>query len=167
MQCIKIMKNKRWFLNALILILVVTTSCKPLKEIKPETMVENNLIKYEKKPFTSTHVFTAVFKNIQFHTCKGLTALCPKDCGNSGYMANFSVLNYRTHIVNGQAGTEKLDTYTIQLGDFYKKDFDKDYVRFIRKLKQGNEVTMHIDYIYDYTKSAVMTVEKIVSISKN
>jgi hypothetical protein len=135
-------------------------SCKTQKLIQPDTETMN------KKPFTSTHVFIAKFKEIKFHTCLGLTTLCPKECSNSGNFAVFNISAYKTHIVNGEAGTEKLTSYNIQISDYYKNEIKEDYVNLIKKLKNGDEVTIYVDYIYDTTKSVVKTEEKIISISK-
>jgi hypothetical protein len=96
----------------------------------------------------------------------GLTTLCPKECSNSGNFAVFNISAYKTHIVNGEAGTEKLTSYNIQISDYYKNEIKEDYVNLIKKLKNGDEVTIYVDYIYDTTKSVVKTEEKIISISK-
>lgn len=161
----RIMKLKNYSL--LLMLFIMFYGCKTQKKIQSETetMTTNKVI--NKKPFTSTHVFIAKFKQIKFHTCLGLTALCPKDCGNSGNYAIFNVSSYKTHIINGEAGTEKLLTYNIQISDYYKNEIKEDYVSFIKKLKPEDEVTIYIDYIYDTTKPTVKTEEKLISISKN
>lgn len=156
-------------LNSYLFIAMLFTmsySCKTQKKIQSETetMTTNTVI--NKKPFTSTHVFIAKFKQIKFHTCLGLTTLCPKECGNSGNYAIFNVSSYKTHIINGEAGTEKLSTYNIQISDYYKNEIKEDYVNFIKKLKPDDEVTIYVDYIYDTTKPTVKTEEKLISISK-
>ncbi len=118
------------------------------------------------KPFTSSHVFTAEFEGVHFHTCMGLTSLCPEECGSSGNMATFKVLDYQAFVVNGQGGTEKLDSYHLLISDYYKKELDEPYVPFINTLEPGDIVNIHLEYVYDTTQSTVRTVENLVSIKK-
>ncbi len=118
------------------------------------------------KPFTSSHVFTAEFEGVHFHTCMGLTSLCPEECGSSGNMATFKVMEYQAFVVNGQGGTEKLETYHVLISDYYKKDLEEAYVPFIKDLEVGDIVNIHLEYVYDTTQSVVRTVETIVSINK-
>lgn len=121
----------------------------------------------QKKPFTSTHTFIAVYEGTGYTICKGKTANCPDKCGNSGNLANFKVKEYKDLVINGQAGTEKLENYAILTSDYNKKDIDKSYVDVIRNLKKGDEVTIQVEYIYDTTKSTVYTEEKLIQISMN
>lgn len=118
------------------------------------------------KPFTSTHVFTAKYEGISFHKCMGLTLDCPEKCGSSGNMASFQVIDYKDFVVNGQGGTEKLTSYSVLISDYYKNDLDKPYVSVIKSLKEGDEVTIHVEYVYDTTLATVATVENIISITK-
>ncbi|WP_088444588.1 DUF4377 domain-containing protein [Flavobacterium oreochromis] len=137
-----------------------------IKEISKRKMVTTSSQKL-KKPFTSTHIFTAFFDGINFHQCLGRTALCPDKCGQSGNIANFRVKEYKNLIVNGQAGTEKLKTYQILISDFNKKDINEPFTKDIKTLKKGDLVTIHVEYVYNTTLSSVKTVENIISISKN
>lgn len=118
------------------------------------------------KPFTSTHIFIAQYEGSKFYTCLGRTAACPRDCENSGNMATFKVLKYIKFIPNSQSGTEKLQVYSIRTSDYYKKDLTDKYVSVIKKLKKGDVVTLHIEYIYDTTKDAIYAIQKVVSITK-
>jgi hypothetical protein len=129
-------------------------------------IVSKNKVATAKKPYTSSHVFSAQFDGIQFHQCMGLTSLCPEECGHSGNMAVFTVKSYQEFVVNGQGGTEKLETYRVLISDFHKKDLNQPYVAQIKSLKPGDIVTIAVDYVYDTTKSTVQTVENILSITK-
>ena len=120
-----------------------------------------------KKPYTSSHVFTAKFEGITFHRCMGRTALCPEECGQSGNMASFKVINYQDLVVNGEAGREKLEHYQVLISNFHKIDIDKSYVSDIKNLQNGDEVTIYLEYVYDTTLPTVQTVENIVRITKN
>jgi len=131
---------------------------KEQQPIKTETV--------QKKPYTSVHIFTAIFEGITFHNCMGRTSSCPEKCGESGNLANFKVKAYKDFIVNGEAGTVKLSEYSILISDYYKKDLKKPFVNEIKNLKKGDEVVIHLEYIYDTSKSAVQTVENLVKITK-
>ncbi len=120
----------------------------------------------EAKPFTSTHVFTAVYEGTHFHTCLGLTSLCPDECGSSGEMAVFDVLDYDHFIVNGESGTEQLEKYQVLITDYYKNDLDEHYVDDIKALEEGDKVKIHVEYVYDTTLDVVQPVENLISIEK-
>lgn len=121
----------------------------------------------QKKPFTSTHIFNAIYDGTKFHKCLGMTANCPEKCGSSGNMATFKVTNYKEFLVNGQAGNEKLTEYSVLISDYYQKDLDKPYVPVIKSLKKGEEVIIHLEFVYDTTQSTVSTVENLISITPN
>lgn len=121
----------------------------------------------EEKPFTSTHIFKAKLKEVKYYLCGAYTALCPDRCGASGDYAYFDILEYNLHVVNGQSGTETLSVFQRQLSDFHKKDFDNDYVRFIRNLTIGDIVTIRVDYVYDISEETGVRIEiEIVGIEK-
>ena len=120
----------------------------------------------EAKPFTSTHVFTAVFQGTHFHTCMGLTSLCPDECGSSGEMAVFEVQDYEHFIVNGESGTEQLEKYQVLITDYYKNDLDKPYVADIKALEVGDKVRIHVEYVYDTTLDVIQPVENLISVTK-
>ncbi len=159
-------------LVAIGIIAVLATSCSSpkTKNESAETQSVKDIVsikddKAEKKPFTSTHIFTAKYDGTDFHKCKGMTSLCPDKCGESGNVANFKVVEYKDFVVNGQGGSEKLDSYQVLASDFNKKDLDKPYVATIKNLKKGDEVTIDVEFVYDTTKTTVQTVENIISIT--
>ena len=139
------------------------TLVKIISKNKEETM--NNRL--QAQPFTTTHVFKAQYQGSAFRKCLGRTALCPKECGNSGNLASFKVLEYIEYIPNGEGGREKLETYQTLTSDYYERDLNKPYVKDIKALKEGDIVTMHIDFVYDTTLSTVATVEHIRRIAKS
>jgi uncharacterized lipoprotein NlpE involved in copper resistance len=135
-----------------------------LVKVVSKNKVETTKLKLEAQPFTSTHVFKAQYQGSIFHTCLGKTAMCPKDCGNSGNLASFKVLEYIDFIPNGEGGRAKLKTYQTQTSDYYKNDLDKPCVKEIKSLKEGDIVKIHVDYVYDTTQSTVGTIETLRSI---
>ena len=47
----------------------------------------------EKRELLSNHETLAVFEEVKFRECLGRTSRCPKDCGDSGEFAVFSIIN--------------------------------------------------------------------------
>lgn len=120
----------------------------------------------EKKPYTSTHIFEAKLKNVEFYVCNAYTAQCPKTCGASGDYARFEVTGYQTFLVNGEGGREKLTTFNLHLSNYYKIDHESNYVKFIRRLKRGDSVKFYVDYVYDPTKPVVFTDMQVLGFEK-
>ncbi|WP_276967958.1 DUF4377 domain-containing protein [Chryseobacterium sp.] len=144
---------------------VKITLVKELSKKKMLPTLSNNQL--SKKPFTSSHLFTARYNGTDFHQCMGRTALCPDRCGESGNLAKFSIIDYKNHLINGKAGTEKLKEYAVLISDYYKKDLNKPYVAAIKSLNKGDIVTINLDFVYDTTQPVVKTEQKIISITKN
>ncbi|MGC4234318.1 MAG: hypothetical protein QM594_15170 [Niabella sp.] len=120
----------------------------------------------EKKPYTSTHIFEAKLKDIKYSLCMAYTTRCPVSCGASGDYATFEVIGYDTFLVNGEAGKDKLKDFTVLLSDYYKKDYDKNYVKYIRTLKSGDVVRLYVDFVYDTSQLSVGTVINILGFEK-
>lgn len=119
-----------------------------------------------KKPYTSTHIFEAQLKNVEFYVCNAYTTQCPKTCGASGDYARFEVTRYQTFLVNGEGGREQLTTFSLHLSDYYKTDYGFNYVEFIRSLKKGDRVKFYVDYVYDPTQPVVFTDMQVLGFEK-
>lgn len=152
--------------------LTLMTSCNSPKtnsETQITTTVADTVStqKGSKKPFTSSHIFTAKYEGTSFHKCLGRTIDCPEKCGESGNLATFNVIDYEVFDVNGQGGTEKLSKFELLISDYNKNDLDKPYVSEIKNLKKGDDVIIHVEYVYDTTLPVVQTVVNVISISKS
>lgn len=55
------------------------------------------------------HETVAEFRGTNYHRCMGLTSLCPEQCGHSGTLASFKIINYMTYEKLGEYGDPKCD----------------------------------------------------------
>lgn len=121
----------------------------------------------EVRQFLADHQTLAVFDGLQYRLCRGLTALCPKECGDSGEFANFSVRKYIKYEKIGQYGDEKQTSYLVQVSDYNKKPKgDAQINKTVAGLKKGDFVLL--SWRHDYvTKDGVSSPERpIVKLEK-
>jgi hypothetical protein len=163
----------KYILNSIISItlIILFTQCNSVqittqdKNNKTDLVTaHNNLLKNE---FSTYHKFKAVFKGIDYNKCKGRTAMCPIDCGNSGNFATFKKLKYEKLEGDGLARREQLKKYTIKTSNYYKDSFDDPNTKFIDKLKLNDVVDIEVVFIYDTTIPVVRSIEKVISIKKS
>jgi hypothetical protein len=163
----------KYILNSIISItlIILFTQCNSVqittqdKNNKTDLVTaHNNLPKNE---FSTYHKFKAVFKGIDYNKCKGRTAMCPIDCGNSGNFATFKKLKYEKLEGDGLTRREQLKKYTIKTSDYYKDSFNDPNIKFIDKLKLNDVVDIEVVFIYDTTIPVVRTIEKVISIKKS
>ena len=163
----------KYILNSIISItlIILFTQCNSVqittqdKNNKTDLVTaHNNLLKNE---FSTYHKFKAVFKGIDYNKCKGRTAMCPIDCGNSGNFATFKKLKYEKLEGDGLARREQLKKYTIKTSNYYKDSFDDPNTKFIDKLKINDVVDIEVVFIYDTTIPVVRSIEKVISIKKS
>jgi hypothetical protein len=151
-----------------IILLTILGSCS--KKVSIEEPAQDTEIpvpaSVEKKPYTSTHIFEATLKNVEFYVCNAFTSACPKTCGASGDYARFEVTGYQTFLVNGEGGREQLTTFALHLSNYYKIDYESNYVKFIRNLKKGDRVKFYVDYVYDPTQPVVFTDMRVLGFEK-
>jgi hypothetical protein len=121
----------------------------------------------EVRQFLADHQTLAVFDGLQYRLCRGLTALCPKECGDSGEFANFSIRKYVKYQKLGQYGDEKQTSFPVQVSDYNKKPKgDAEINKTVAGLKKGDYVLL--SWRHDYvTKDGVSSPERpIVKLEK-
>ncbi len=104
----------------------------------------------EKRQLLANHETLAVFDGIEYHLCRGLTALCPDKCGHSGEFANFKVKKYLKYEKLGEYGDPEQKTFSVQISDFHKKPKgDPKILETVKGLKNGDYVLLswHHDYV--------------------
>jgi hypothetical protein len=103
----------------------------------------------ETRQLLARHQTVAQFTGIAYQTCRGLTALCPNDCGQSGDFASFDVAAYLAYEKPGQYGDEKQKTFTFQVQDNKKNPkIPAELAQQVGKLKAGDWVLL--DWRHDY-----------------
>jgi hypothetical protein len=104
----------------------------------------------EKRKLLANHETIAIFKSIAFQKCRGLTALCPDNCGHSGDFANFDIVGYTKYDKADEYGDPKSDTFSFQIQDNHKNlKVTKELAAVANALKPGDYVrlTWHHDYV--------------------
>jgi hypothetical protein len=124
----------------------------------------------EKRELLANHETLAVLDGVEYQLCRGLTALCPKECGQSGEFANFTVKKYMKYEKLGQYGDPKQQTFLVQVSDYDKKPKgDPKILKTVKGLKKGDYVLLswHHDYVTKEGSSSperpIVKLEKIDS----
>jgi hypothetical protein len=122
----------------------------------------------EKRELLANHETLAVFDGMEYQLCKGLTALCPDRCGDSGEFASFAIKKYLKYEKLGQYGDPEQETFAVQVSDYYKKPKgDPKILETVKGLKKGDYVLLswHHDYVTKEGASSperpIMKLEKI------
>jgi hypothetical protein len=103
----------------------------------------------EKRRVLAEHQTVAKLTGIAYQRCRGMTAQCPDECGNSGDFATFSVVSYLAYRKPGQYGEAKTTTYTFQLEDNHKNlKVAKELAAEVRGLKPDDYVLL--SWRHDY-----------------
>lgn len=103
----------------------------------------------EKRELLAEHNTVAKFTGIAYQQCRGLTAQCPDDCGNSGDFVSFEIVAYLAYSKPGQYGDPKAQTFTFQLQDNHKNlKVSKELSDTIKGLKKGDYVLLN--WRHDY-----------------
>ena len=124
----------------------------------------------EKRQLLSEHHTLAVFDGVEFRLCRGLTALCPERCGQSGNFANFIIQKYVKYKKHGEYGDPQQQSFLIQTSDFDKLPIgDPAITKTIAGLKKGDFVLLswHHDYVTkEGTSSPERPIVKLERIEK-
>ena len=98
------------------------------------------------------HETVAEFRGTNYHRCMGLTSLCPDQCGESGTLATFRIINYVTYEKLGEYGDPKCDEFAFLVEDNMKHPKVPDDIRAaVNSLKQGDIVLL--SWKHDYVTS--------------
>ncbi|WP_435262072.1 hypothetical protein [Tenacibaculum sp. nBUS_03] len=120
--------------------------------------------KIKENKYTTNHTFKVIFNGIDYQLCKGRTALCPKECGNSGEIANFDVIEYVSLTGKGEAQKEELKNFSIQVSDYSKNRFSEGHISKIENLNLKDEVILEVVFVYDTSLTDIKTERRIISI---
>lgn len=114
----------------------------------------------EKRQLLAEHETVAVLAGIDYQLCRGLTALCPKECGQSGEYAKFTIKKYIKYKKHGQYGDPEQATYAVQISDYHKHPLGDPKIReAVKDLKKGDYVLL--SWRHDYvTKDGSSSPER-------
>ena len=142
-------------LTLLLLSLIVASPI--MSAAKPEKKENDTTSK-----ILSKHITISTYEGAQFRRCRGRTARCPENCGNSGEFARFTINEYLTYEKPGKYGDPKQKQYLIQISDFHKKPKgDADILKVIKGITKGDKV--HLAWNHNYvTRKGSSFPERVV-----
>ena len=123
----------------------------------------------ENLPFETlaTNSTIAIFEGIEKRPCMFRTALCPDRCEHSQETAKFKIVEYLDYTKPGQYGDEKQEFFYANMNPNAGEDRQKkEFIDFIRELKNGDKVKLNWDHIYVNNNGSFYPERPIRSISK-
>ena len=91
----------------------------------------------------------AIFEGISKRQCMFKTALCPDKCNHSKEIAKFKIVEYLEYIKSGEYGDEKQEYFYCDINVNAQEDKQKkEFIDFIKTLKEGDKVKLNWDHIY-------------------
>ncbi len=126
--------------------------------------------KAEKRELLAEHKTIAIFQGSEYQLCRGLTALCPKECDGSGEFANFKIVRYLSYKKTGQYGDPKQESFSVRISDYYRKPVgDAAVQKTVAGLTKGDYVLLDWNHDYvtiDGSSSPERPLTKLEKISK-
>ncbi|MGL4982264.1 MAG: hypothetical protein ACRC4W_05360 [Treponemataceae bacterium] len=138
-------------MKLLVILLSATTflfSCVSTKKDSTSAQYGASVKGAQKVELLSTHRTKATYKGLEYRLCRGLTALCPNKCGESGEFAIFEIQEYLDYQKSGEYGDGKQKNFMIHVTDYDKKPLNNKYSKNIVGLKVDDTVYLDWDHIY-------------------
>ncbi len=115
----------------------------------------------------ATNSTIAVFEGISKRPCMFRTALCPDRCGHSKEVARFKIVEYLDYTKPGEYGDEKQEYFYANININSEEDRQKkEFIDFIKGLKEGDKVKLNWDHIYVDNNGSRYPERPIRSITK-
>jgi hypothetical protein len=126
--------------------------------------VEKKLIPKEERKLLSSHDTMARFTGLKDHTCRGLTSLCPDQCGHSGKLATFEITKYINFEKPGEFGDPKQESFQILIQDNRKNAKVPTETRdAILALKPGDSVRLQWNHDF-VTRDGSEFPERVIAL---
>jgi hypothetical protein len=144
--------------SSLTLLLLSVFAASPMMDAAEPENKENDTT----RKILSRHITISTYEGAQFRRCRGRTARCPENCGNSGEFARFTINEYLKYEKPGKYGDAKQKQYLIQISDFHKKPKgDADILKAIKGITKGDKV--HLAWNHNYvTRKGSSFPERVV-----
>ncbi|QDU31756.1 hypothetical protein ETAA8_69160 [Anatilimnocola aggregata] len=121
----------------------------------------------EKRERLAVHQTLAVLNKVEYRLCRGLTSLCPKECGHSGNFADFTIKKYLKYEKLGEFGDPKQENFLIQVSDFDKRPLgDPALLKTIQGLKAGDFVLLSWNHDYVTSKGVSSPERPVIKLEK-
>lgn len=97
----------------------------------------------EKRELLARHETLAEFTGLQFHRCRGLTSLCPNQCGHSGNLATFRIIKYLAYEKPGQYGDPQQEQFQVLIeNNLGQSQLPAAQAETLKNLKPGQYVRL-------------------------
>ena len=97
----------------------------------------------------ATNSTISLFEGITKRPCFFRTDLCPDKCNHSKELAKFKIIEYLEYTKPGEYGDEKQDFFYADINyNAEENKQKKEFIDFIKTLKEGDKVKLNWDHIY-------------------
>ncbi len=149
------MKKSRLIISAVLLVGVLAALKTTLGEANKKNSVparepvSENPAPAAKTELLSSHMTIATFDGIKKHVCKGMTALCPDQCGDSGQLASFTINRYVKYEKPGEYGDPKQTGFQVMVENTLgKSELTPENRQLVESLKPGDKVLLCWNHNY-------------------
>lgn len=106
----------------------------------------------DKRELLAEHETLAQFEGIEYRLCRGLTAQCPRECGDSGEFAKFKIVKYLRYVQHGKYGARQ-KSFVIQVSDYHRQPRgEATLLTSVRAMQPGEYA--RLDWHHDYVTRA-------------
>ncbi len=117
----------------------------------------------EKRELLSSHATIAKFTGIKDHVCNGATKLCPDNCGHSGKLATFEIIEYLDYQKPGEYGDPKQTVFQVLIKDNHgTAKIPAEILTTIEALKPDTKVKLSWNHDY-VTKEKSSSPERVIT----
>lgn len=103
----------------------------------------------EKRAVLSEHETVARLTGVAYQQCRGMTSLCPDNCGQSGDFATFEIVGYLSYKKLGEYGDPQGTNFVFQIQDNHKNPkAPKDVAEKTLALAAGDYVLLNWRHEY-------------------
>lgn len=126
--------------------------------------VEKKLQPMEKRELLSSHDTKARFTGLKDHRCMGLTSRCPDQCGHSGKLASFEIIEYNNFKKPGEWGDPKQELFQVLIED-NKKNIKVPIAIHAAILALKPEDLVHLKWNHDYvTRDGTSSPDRVITL---
>lgn len=123
--------------------------------------------KESKMKTLAIHRTVAKYDGAPYRLCRGRTARCPQECGDSGEFATFSIVEYLEYSKPGKYGDPKQVKFSFQISDFNRKPKgDPQLAKAAAGLELNDLVLLEWRHLYGEVKPGLISPTRPVAVLK-
>ena len=120
--------------------------------------------KESKMKTLAVHRTIAKYEGAPYRLCRGRTARCPRECGDSGEFATFKIVDYLEYKKPGKYGDPKQTQFRFQISDFNRKPKgDPQLTKIAADLQEGDLVLLEWRHLYGEVQPGLISPTRPVS----